>query len=140
LKFHFTQELNAPINQVARFFADVNNLKRITPSYPRMNIVASTTGVVQGTKFLLTLDFGLFTFRWVSFIEAVGSDGAFTDSFSGNLFRLWRHSHSFQAIPAGSLVIDDIECEPAWWLTPFAPVFVYGLFFYRRRALRSIFS
>lgn len=140
IRFHFTQKLRAPYGEVVLFFSDVNNLKRVSPSFPRMEIVAPSTIVNQGSEFLLKIHFGLFVLRWVSVIDEVGPGGLFTDSFRGSVFQLWRHTHTFKEIPGGSLVIDDIECVPAWWFVPFTWLFVQTLFIYRRKALKKALS
>ncbi len=138
MRFRFEQELPVPFERVKRFFGDVSNLKKITPAYPALTIVAPSTAVTAGSAFLLILDFGLFSFRWNSLIEFVNPDGTFADTFSGPVFGRWHHKHSFVSTASGTRLVDEIECEPVWWFAPFAWLFVHALFVYRRMSLPRV--
>lgn len=138
MRFRFTQSLPVEHPRVAAFFNDVQNLKRITPPFPRMEIQGETTAVVPGAEFTLTLDFGVFRFGWNSVIEAVDPGRSFTDTFSGALFTRWRHIHRFEPQGNGTLLTDEIDCNPVLWFAPFAWIFTHMLFLYRKQTLARL--
>jgi ligand-binding SRPBCC domain-containing protein len=132
MRFRHIQNVAASVERTSTFFHDVRNLIKLTPPYPAMHITGGATAVVPGAQFALRMDFGLFAFTWNSVIERVESDGSFTDTFHGVMFRHWKHTHRFIAEGAGCRVIDEIECEPVWWFRPFAGLFLKALFGFRQ--------
>jgi ligand-binding SRPBCC domain-containing protein len=106
MRFRHIQNVAASVERTSTFFHDVRNLIKLTPPYP--------------------------AFTWNSVIERVESDGSFTDTFHGVMFRHWKHTHRFIAEGAGCRVIDEIECEPVWWFRPFAGLFLKALFGFRQ--------
>jgi len=135
IRFRHAQSVAASAESASAFFRDVRNLKQVTPPYPAMLIIGHDTAVVPGAQFAFRMDFGVFAFTWTSLIENVEADGSFTDTFQGAMFRLWRHTHRFLREGTGSVVIDEIECDPVWWFRPFAGMFLRALFRFRRRML-----
>ncbi len=138
MKFRFQQVVPVPHHRVVEFFSDVSNLRRISPPYPALSIAATSTAVVPGAEFCLLLNFGVFNVSWKSVIASVIPERSFTDTCSGSMFRVWKHMHQYEPIADGSLLTDEIECEPVWWLRPFAWFFVNTLFMYRRFALLQV--
>jgi ligand-binding SRPBCC domain-containing protein len=135
MRFRHRQKVAASVERTSAFFHDARNLTKLTPPYPAMRVNGGATAVVPGALFALRMDFGVFAFTWHSAIESVESDGSFTDTFQGVMFRQWRHTHRFTGEGAGCVVIDEVECEPVWWFRPFAGLFLKALFGFRRRVL-----
>ena len=125
-------------NHVREFYGDVSNLKRISPPFPQLTIDATDTRVAAGKEFILTLDFILFKFIWLSKIEEVVDGEYFVDSFRGSVFKVWRHTHAYKAIVGGTLLTDEVEFTPALWIVPFAFVCVKMLFVFRRSAIDRV--
>jgi len=134
-RISFCQELHLPVERTRAFFSDVRNLRKISPAFPRMEIGFEDPRITKGAEFRIQLWFGVGALTWISRIETVGSDGSFTDTFSGRLFHHWRHTHRFVPSGGGTIVLDEIAYRPAWWFAPFAGGFVRLLFIYRRRLL-----
>jgi ligand-binding SRPBCC domain-containing protein len=134
----FQQELSAPVERVAEFFSDVRNLKRLSPPFPVMEIGFDDPHVQEGAEFEVRLRFGVTTYTLATRITRVNPDGSFEDTFRGGPFHRWHHSHRFLATEAGTLVLDELEFEPAWWFAPFARVMVHLMFLYRRRVLPEV--
>ncbi len=135
-----TQLVKAPHESVREFYADVKNLKKISPPFPRLRIEAKDTRVVQGREFRIMLDFLLFRFRWNSVIEQVVPGEYFVDTFRGSVFLFWKHTHKYESEGTGTRLTDVVECRPVWWFAPFALPAVRLLFLYRKRAIAEVFG
>ena len=141
LQFAFDQRVGADLSTVTTFFHDVANLLRVSPSFPPLRLEApSGTRVQSGAEFTLSMDFGIGALSWNTVIESVHADGTFTDTFRGNVFREWKHTHRFSPLDGGTVIHDEIECRPAWWFGPFAWLFVRILFAVRKARLGALFS
>lgn len=141
LRFTFSQQVSSGSEKVIAFFHDVGNVLRISPAFPPLRLEApSGTQVQAGAGFRLTMDLGLGSFSWNTVIESVLADGTFTDTFTGSVFREWRHTHRFSPVHGGTIIHDEIECRPAWWFSPLAWAFVRMLFSFRKIRLRALFS
>jgi ligand-binding SRPBCC domain-containing protein len=134
-----SQLLDAPVATMVRFFHDVKNLPLLAPPFPSASLLVPTEPFREGAEFRLRLSAGPLGATWLIRIDELRSDGSFVDSFRGGPFRSWRHTHSFAAAGERTIVRDSIEVQPAWWFAPVAPLFVRGLFWYRRRALGRLF-
>jgi len=83
--------------------------------------------------------------RWVTRIEDVQAPERFVDTQEKGPYKLWHHTHTFEAISAGVLMRDRVEYE-----LPFGPLGdlmhalvvkrkLEGIFRFRERALDHIF-
>lgn len=138
MKMVMHQLVASPLDSVQEFYSDVKNLKRISPPFPRLIIDATDTRVVVGQEFLLTMDFMLFKFVWVSKIDDVVEGKHFVDSFRGSIFKVWRHTHAYKAVAGGTLLTDEVDYKPAIWFAPFAFAGVKVLFIFRRLAIKKV--
>jgi ligand-binding SRPBCC domain-containing protein len=140
MRFRFVQYVAAPTDAIAAFYSDARNLLRISPPFPRLRILSEQSRVEQGRTISLGLDFILFRVRWDSCIERHVPGEFFTDTFDGKVIRRWTHTHRFSRNGNGTMLTDEISCEPVWWAVPFVWVAVQMLFVYRRVALRRLFE
>lgn len=136
----FETRVPAPKGRIVAFFGDAQNLPRISPPYPMIKILSGETRVVAGAEFRIELNFVVFRTLWLTRVERVEPDGSFVDTFSGGVFRHWRHTHRFLQDGDGTLIIDDVTYEPRTWLRPIAPTILRIMFAARRRALAREFS
>lgn len=131
-----SQHVPRPRPEVFAFFADAHNLERITPGFLRFRIltpppIAMRPGAVIDYRLSL---FGL-PFRWRTEIEAFEPEARFVDVQRSGPYRLWRHTHTFEDAPGGTLVADRVEYElPLGRLGELAHAAVV------RRQLRAIFD
>jgi ligand-binding SRPBCC domain-containing protein len=134
------QQVAAPVDRVQAFFSDARNLVKVSPRYPVMRIPECHSAIAAGNVLPIGLDFGIVAVTLYSTIEEVGIDGSFRDSFRGFGFRSWCHRHCFKQEARGTTIVDEITCEPQWWLRPFAPLCLRLLFSVRSSALAKEFG
>jgi len=129
------QVLPHPVGEVFAFFADARNLERITP--PLLRFEVATPGPIEmraGTLIHYRLRLRGLPLRWLTRIEEWEPGVRFTDTQLEGPYRLWRHTHEFEAQDAGTLMRDTVRYAlPAWPVGELAAPLV-------RRELDSIFG
>lgn len=130
--------MHAPLSRVAAFYSDVRNLAKISPPFPRLRILAEDTAVEEGKTFEIELDFIIFAMRWRSFIEKVHPGSFFVDTAQTKLLRTWRHVHRYESTTNGTLLTDEVLCDPVRWVAPFIGIGLWMLFAFRRRAIERV--
>jgi ligand-binding SRPBCC domain-containing protein len=138
MRIVITQDLPVQHARVARIFADVRNLRRLTPPWPPLTISGDTWEVRTGAEFRLEFRVGPRTFSWLSVIETADPGRSFTDTFRGRFIRSWHHTHTFLPTGVGTRVTDEIVVDAAWWLRPALHAALRGLFMYRKAALARL--
>jgi hypothetical protein len=110
--FERTTIIAAPLPRVFDFFAQPENLARITPPSTRFRIVAGPSRRLrEGDRIEYALRvFGL-PFRWASRIEAWHEGESFADVQERGPYKSWRHTHSFRATAGGTEMHDCVEYE-----------------------------
>ena len=138
--------LPLPVDQVFRFFADVENLERITPPELAFHVVTPTPIVItEGTiiDFRLRL-FGV-PFSWRTRIVQWRPNDQFIDEQIRGPYSSWRHLHTFAPCEDGTRMTDRVE-----YLLPFRPAGSLALplvrrqldriFRYRARTIRLLLA
>ena len=148
-RLHTTTHLPLPRPEVFSFFADAENLGRITP--PELAFEITTPRPVEIHEgALVDYRLGLFgvRFGWRTEITAWEPPYRFIDEQVRGPYRRWHHTHTFveEAGPDGApqTRMDDVVL----WELPLAPVGEVAypvvraqlarIFGYRRRAIREI--
>jgi ligand-binding SRPBCC domain-containing protein len=110
--FERTTIIPAPPPRVFDFFAQPENLARITPPPARFRIVAGPSRRLrEGDRIEYALRvFGL-PFRWASRIESWRENESFADVQERGPYRSWRHTHTFREVAGGVEMHDVIEYE-----------------------------
>jgi ligand-binding SRPBCC domain-containing protein len=110
--FERTTIIPAPLPRVFDFFAQPENLARITPPSARFRIVAGPARRLrEGDRIEYALRvFGL-PFRWASRIEAWREGESFADVQERGPYKAWRHTHSYRAVAEGTVMHDRVEYE-----------------------------
>lgn len=145
-RLHFSQLLPAPLNEVFEFHADPNNLLKITPA--SLNLIVKnpqTVKMATGEKIHYTLKLAGIPLPWTSEITWYDPPQGFTDMQIKGPYKVWKHTHHFEAKGDQTLVTDNIEYEvPLGMLGRlFAGKLVerqlMGIFAYRAKVLEEHF-
>lgn len=103
------QWLPQPIGTVFPFFSDEKNLESITPAMLSFRVVGSTTPTVQeGTKITYRLKVRGFPLTWISVIRDWNPPTMFRDVQIKGPYAKWDHTHQFQSLADGTLVLDQV--------------------------------
>jgi NADH dehydrogenase len=141
-----TQLIPRPFEDVFSFFANPENLARITPPWMAFKIVSKDREMRTGLKIAYTLHaFPGVPTAWWSAIAEYDPPRAFTDVQIDGPYRRWQHRHRFTQVDDGTLVDDQIAFElPFGRLGGVAAGLVKSqlreIFTYRARAVEEIFE
>lgn len=130
------QLIARPLDEVFAFFANADNLERITPAFLHFRIlpplpISMEAGVAIAYRLRL---FGV-SFDWLTRIVLFEPERRFIDQQIAGPYRLWHHVHEFQAVTGGTLMRDRVDYELPLGLLG---VLAHGLWV--RRTLDRIFD
>ena len=135
-----------PREELFPFFADARNLARITPAALGFRILNDgPIDMRAGATIDYRIKVAALPIRWRTVIELWEPPVRFIDVQAKGPYALWRHTHSFEAVPAGTLMRDRVE-----YALPFGPLgrLVHRLvvarqletiFAFREQIIRSLF-
>jgi ligand-binding SRPBCC domain-containing protein len=130
--------------RVFPFFADVQNLEIITPSWLRFKIVTPLPVLMRaGALVEYRLRLHGIPVRWKSEITAWDPPRRFVDEQRRGPYRAWIHEHSFEECPGGCMAHDYVRyLVPGGRLVNFVFVQrdVERIFRFRARVMRKIFQ
>ncbi len=107
---HREQFIRAPLDTVFAFFSEARNLDRITPPWLGFNVVAmSDPEINAGTLIHYRLAWHGIPLRWTTLIEEWKPPLRFVDIQLKGPYRLWRHTHTFEARDDGTMIRDDVQ-------------------------------
>lgn len=124
-----------PIDRVFAFFADAENLERITPAALRFSILSPLPvemregALIEYRLRLLGVPFG-----WKTRITRWDPPDEFVDEQIAGPYAVWRHRHRFRAVTGGTEIQDRVE-----YALPFRSAGLIALPFVRFQ-LRRIFE
>lgn len=102
--------LPRPVEQVFGFFADVENLQRITPPELAFHILTPTPLVMkEGTIIDFRLRLFRVPFHWRTRIVQWRPNDHFVDEQIRGPYRSWRHLHTFAECEQGTRMTDRVE-------------------------------
>jgi ligand-binding SRPBCC domain-containing protein len=112
------QWLARPIAEVFTFFGDATNLEAITPAWLRFSVITPAPIVMgAGTLIEYRLRWRGMPVRWTTRIEAWEPPHRFVDTQLKGPYRLWHHTHTFEAQRGGTLIRDEVRYRlPLGWL------------------------
>lgn len=134
--FRSEQVVRRPLGEVFAFFADARNLEAITPEFLRFRIltplpIAMRPGVHIDYRLSL---FGV-PFHWRTRIEAWEPGRRFVDVQERGPYRLWHHTHEFEAVPEGTRMRDTVR-----YALPLGPAGRFAHAIFVRRQVEAIFA
>ncbi|HEY2319454.1 MAG TPA: SRPBCC family protein [Solirubrobacteraceae bacterium] len=104
------QRIDQPLPVVFDFFAQAQNLERITPPWLRFELLApGPVEMAEGTLIDYRLRLHGVPVHWTSRIEEWTAGHSFVDRQLRGPYRLWQHRHTFLADAAGTIVGDEID-------------------------------
>ncbi|HVX93690.1 MAG TPA: SRPBCC family protein [Polyangia bacterium] len=122
--------------EVFAFFADAANLERLTPPTLRFSILTPEPIEMRpGTVIDYRLSLLGVPFRWRTLIETFEPEARFVDVQESGPYKLWRHTHTFEDAPGGTLIRDRVEYE-----LPFGPLGHLARAIFVQRQLAYIFD
>ena len=138
---HFTlvreQRLPGTPDEVFPFFADAGNLEAITPPFLSFRIVTPRPiPMCEGTLIEYRLKLHGIPVRWRTRIDAWEPGVRFVDRQLSGPYRLWHHTHEFEALPEGGTLMRDI----VRYRLPFGVAGAVAHLLFVRRDLRTIFD
>jgi ligand-binding SRPBCC domain-containing protein len=110
--YRLTREQFVPLGQddVFAFFADARNLERLTPPWLHFEILTpSPVDMHAGMEIDYKLRLHGVPVRWQSEITIWQPPCRFADRQRRGPYRLWVHTHSFEAMAGGTLVSDAVD-------------------------------
>jgi ligand-binding SRPBCC domain-containing protein len=136
--YRLERELRVPRarEEVFPFFADAHNLERITPPALRFRILTPAPIEMRaGTIIDYQLRLLGFPFHWRTVIESWEPPHRFVDVQERGPYRVWRHTHSFDEVPGGTLVRDHVDYQ-----LPLGPLGALAHWLLVKRQIAGIFA
>jgi len=132
-----SQILPVPIEKAFSFFEKPEDLFEITPDWLDFKLVnAAVKGATyEGAEFDYIIKWLAIPIKWHAKIVEYLPPEQFTDVQVRGPYALWKHLHTFEAVPNGTLMQDSIT-----YRIPFGPV---GKIFHKfiiMKQLRDIFT
>jgi ligand-binding SRPBCC domain-containing protein len=123
-------------SEVFEFYADAGNLERITPAWLGFRVVtARPIEMRPGALIEYRLTLHRVPVRWLTRIEAWEPGERFVDVQVKGPYRLWRHTHTFEARNGGTIVRDEVR-----YALPLGPLGELAHRLFVRRDLERIFD
>lgn len=130
------QYVDRPLDELFAFFAEARNLERLTPRWLRFEVLTPAPIAMEpGARIEYRLSVHGVPLRWVSLIESWEPGRRFVDRQVQGPYKLWHHTHEFEALGSGTLVRDRVR-----YAVPFGPVGDLARFLFVRRDLDRVFA
>jgi ligand-binding SRPBCC domain-containing protein len=102
-----TMDVEAPLEEVAGFFANPRNLGAITPAWLSFHFVQIPDVLVEGSQLVYQIRIGGLPMRWVTRLTRWNLPFDFRDEQERGPYRVWSHFHSFERLAHGGTRIHD---------------------------------
>jgi hypothetical protein len=104
------QWIPRPIEEVFHFFSDAGNLESITPPWMGFRIVTpGPIRIAAGTRIRYRLSWHGIPVSWKTEIRRWEPTFRFIDSQLAGPYRLWHHTHRFEAHRGGTRMTDVVR-------------------------------
>ena len=102
-----TMDVEAPLEEVSRFFANPHNLGAITPAWLSFQFLQIPDALTEGARLIYQIRIGGLPMRWVTRLTRWDLPLEFRDEQERGPYRVWNHSHSFERLSHGGTRIRD---------------------------------
>jgi len=130
-----------PLDQAFAFFAEAQNLERMTPPWLNFRI-ATPLPIAMHEGTIIDYVIGLYglPIPWRTRIDVWEPGVRFIDRQVAGPYRWWHHEHRFDAVAGGTRVTDHVEFVPraAWVSTWLVKRDVGRIFQFRQAALGEL--
>jgi len=113
VRFHTLRQeqwIPLPIDEVFVFFANARNLEVITPPWLGFRILSSTSEAIsKGTEIRYRLSMHGIPMYWRTVIRTWDPPYRFVDTQASGPYRLWHHTHIFEAHGDLTRMIDVVR-------------------------------
>jgi ligand-binding SRPBCC domain-containing protein len=128
--------IQRPLDEVFAFFASAENLEALTPPFLRFQVLTPLPIEMRvGTRIDYALSLFGVPLRWRTRITVWEPGRRFVDEQESGPYRLWRHTHEFEAKGTSTRVRDHVEYQ-----LPFGPLGVLTHSLWVERTLNRIFD
>ena len=104
------QKIEKSQDELFSFFSDAHNLAQITPPWLEFRVLTPPPIEMNvGTRIDYRLKLRGIPIRWQSEITVWNPPHYFVDEQRRGPYRRWIHTHTFVAVPDGTLVKDEVE-------------------------------
>lgn len=104
------QKIEKSQDELFSFFSDAHNLAQITPPWLKFRVLTPPPIEMNvGTRIDYRLKLRGIPIRWQSEITVWNPPHHFVDEQRRGPYRRWIHTHTFVAVPDGTLVRDEVE-------------------------------
>lgn len=136
--------LPLPRDRVFEFFADAENLERITPPALSFRIVTPRPiEMREGALIEYRLTLVGIPFRWVTEITRWDPPNEFIDTQLSGPYRQWIHRHTFREVDRGTEIVDEVRYRLPLWpfgeaALPVVRLQLRAIFNHRQTAVRRL--
>lgn len=104
------QFIDRPLSEVFPFYASEQNLERITPPFLNFKVLAKNTERIEKNTLLdYRLKLHGIPFGWRTKIVEWNPPEMFVDTQLKGPYKLWHHTHRFEPLGTGTLIIDEVR-------------------------------
>ena len=103
----------APVERVFAFHERPDALRRLLPPFRKAEVVQAPASLAPPSRAVIRLRVApLVWVTWIAEHTAFVRGEMFRDEQVSGPFRHWVHTHLFRAAPGGTLLRDEIDCQP----------------------------
>ncbi len=137
-----------PLNRkdVFPFFGKAENLEVLTPPWLNFHIENKSTPFIEnGSLIDYKLNIHGVPVKWRTQISEWNPDKSFVDNQLKGPYKKWHHIHTFEDVPGGTLITDDVTYQIPFWffgklLLPLIRKDVSEIFQYRQEKIKDLYS
>jgi ligand-binding SRPBCC domain-containing protein len=147
---HYTlkreQWLDCPLDEIFDFFSNAGNLEHLTPPWLKFKILATPLRMEEGTKIQYRIGWHGLPLRWTTEILRWKPPHEFVDLQLSGPYKLWHHTHRFQAERGGTRITDIVQYAlplgPLGWIAHalWVKKDVEKIFDYRQARIEEMFG
>jgi uncharacterized protein (TIGR01777 family) len=104
------QFIEKPRTEIFEFFANPDNLEKLTPKFLNFKILECPEGSLDsGSRIRYQLTLHGIPVKWRTVIQGWSPETEFSDVQESGPYSLWHHTHQFEEVAGGTIVRDHIH-------------------------------